>query len=144
MGQVGGREDQQSDQKFLAQFLSICDWTAIRQWVPWAIRWFDEKTYKVRIALTLYVPIVTNSNFLLTMSVHCQEIRLWEYKKWSRKRECLDVFFNFSQLIVKGNVWRSVWRICMWILGLKGLKACTAKKKVVYFPVRLFFTSNRL
>ena len=32
----------------------------------------------------------------------------------------------------------------MWILGLKGLKACTAKKKVVYFPVRLFFTSNRL
>ena len=28
---------------------------------------------------------------------------------------------KFSQLIVKGNVWRSVWRICMWILGLKGL-----------------------
>ena len=29
---------------------------------------------------------------------------------------------KFSQLILKGNVWRSVWRICMWILGLKGLK----------------------
>ena len=28
---------------------------------------------------------------------------------------------KFSQLILKGNVWRSVWRICMWILGLKGL-----------------------
>ena len=28
---------------------------------------------------------------------------------------------KFSQLIVKGDVWRSVWRICMWILGLKGL-----------------------
>ena len=28
---------------------------------------------------------------------------------------------KFSQLILKGNVWRSVWRICMLILGLKGL-----------------------
>ena len=31
-------------------------------------------------------------------------------------------FIKFSQLIVKGDVWRSVWRICKWILGLKGLK----------------------
>ena len=31
-------------------------------------------------------------------------------------------FIKFSQLIHEGNVWRSVWRICMWILGLKGLK----------------------
>ena len=30
-------------------------------------------------------------------------------------------FVKFSQLIHEGNVWRSVWRICMWILGLKGL-----------------------
>ena len=30
-------------------------------------------------------------------------------------------FIKISQLILKGNVWRSVWRICMWILGLKGL-----------------------
>ena len=29
---------------------------------------------------------------------------------------------KFSQLIHKGNVWRSVWRICMWILGLNGLR----------------------
>ena len=31
-------------------------------------------------------------------------------------------FIKFSQLILKGNVWRSVWRICTWILGLKGLR----------------------
>ena len=31
-------------------------------------------------------------------------------------------FIRVSQLIRKGNVWGSVWRICMWILGLKGLK----------------------
>ena len=30
-------------------------------------------------------------------------------------------FIKFSQLIHEGNVWRLVWRICMWILGLKGL-----------------------
>ena len=30
-------------------------------------------------------------------------------------------FIKFSQLILKGDVWRSVWRNCMWILGLKGL-----------------------
>ena len=30
-------------------------------------------------------------------------------------------FIKFSQHILWGNVWRSVWRICMWILGLKGL-----------------------
>ena len=30
-------------------------------------------------------------------------------------------FIKLSQLILKENVWRSVWRICMWMLGLKGL-----------------------
>ena len=30
-------------------------------------------------------------------------------------------FIKFSQLILKGDVWRSVWRICVWILGLKRL-----------------------
>ena len=28
---------------------------------------------------------------------------------------------KFSQLVLHGNVWRSVWRICMWILGLRVL-----------------------
>ena len=32
-------------------------------------------------------------------------------------------YIKFSELILKGNVWRSVWRICMLILGLKGLTA---------------------
>ena len=38
-------------------------------------------------------------------------------------RKMLWSFIKFSQLIFKGNVWRSVWRICMWILGLKGLSS---------------------
>ena len=38
---------------------------------------------------------------------------------------------KFSQLILQGNVWRSVWRICMWILGLKGLSEVISEKVVV-------------
>ena len=34
---------------------------------------------KAKWPLTLDVPIETNSSFLLTISIHCQEIRLWEY-----------------------------------------------------------------
>ena len=43
-------------------------------------------------------------------------------------------FIKFSQLILKGNVWRSVWRICMWISGLKGL-ICQRR---VTFPATSF------
>ena len=35
-------------------------------------------------------------------------------------------FIKVPQLILKGNVWRSVWRICMGILGLKGLRLTEA------------------
>ena len=38
--------------------------------------------------------IVTDNNFLLTMSIHCQEIKLWELVKWSPKRKCLDFLSN--------------------------------------------------
>ena len=37
------------------------------------------------------------------------------------KEKMLWFIIKFSQLILQGNVWGSVWRICMWILGLKGL-----------------------
>ena len=39
------------------------------------------------------------------------------------KEKMLWSAIKFSQLILKGNVWRSVWGICMWILGLKGLRS---------------------
>ena len=46
------------------------------------------------IPLTLQVPMVTNINFLQTISIHCQEKRLWELLKWSPKRKCLDLLLN--------------------------------------------------
>ena len=42
--------------------------------------------------------------------------------KMITKEKMLWSFNKLSQLILQGNVWRSVWRIYMWILGLKGLK----------------------
>ena len=38
------------------------------------------------------------------------------------KRENALILNQILSTILKGNVWRSVWRICMWILGLKGLR----------------------
>ena len=41
--------------------------------------------------------------------------------KMISKEKVLWSFNMFFPLILWGNVWRSVWRICMWILGIKGL-----------------------
>ena len=38
------------------------------------------------------------------------------------KGEMLCSFIKFSQLILQDNVWTLVWRICIWISGLNGLK----------------------
>ena len=45
-------------------------------------------------------------------------------------------FIKFSWLILKGSVWRSVWRICMWILGLNGLRCRSCQGIMILF--RLF------
>ena len=47
-------------------------------------------------------------------------------------------YIKFSQLILKGNVWRPVWRICMLILGLKGLML----KESIYRFVICFVIAN--
>ena len=69
-------------------------------------------------SLTLLVPVVTNINLLLTMSIHCQEIRLWALK-WSPKKKCFDLLSNSVNLFFK-EMYRDQ-GICMWILGHKGL-----------------------
>ena len=38
------------------------------------------------------------------------------------KGENASILNQIHSTILKRNVWRSVWRICMWMLGLKGLK----------------------
>ena len=74
-------------------------------------------------SLTLQVPMVTNIKFLLTISIHCQEIRLWELLKWSPKRKCLDLLSNSLNTFFN-NMYRDQLGefVYMCILGLKGLK----------------------
>ena len=40
-------------------------------------------------------------NFVLPISIHCQEIRLWELIKWSSKRKCLDLLSNSLNTFLK-------------------------------------------
>ena len=71
--------------------------------------------------LTRQVPWVTNIHFFLTISIHCQEKRLRELIiKNDHQRENILIFYQIFSNILKGNVWRSVWRISIWIVGLTG------------------------
>ena len=49
--------------------------------------------------------------------------------KLIKKRENALILNQILSTILKRNVLRSVWRICMWILGLKGL----TKYEFTYF-----------
>ena len=76
------------------------------------------------ITVTLINPLSPNSdqqqfspNNIHTMS----RDKVMRINKMITIEKMLWSFIKFSQLIVKGDVWRSVWRICIWILGLKGL-----------------------
>ena len=65
---------------------------------------------------------MTNNNFLLTIIHTLSRDKVMRINKMIIIEKIPWSFIKFSLLILKGNVWRSVWRICMWILGLKGLK----------------------
>ena len=47
---------------------------------------------------------------------------IMRYNQMITKEKMLWSFIKLSQLVSdQGDVWISVWRICMWILGLEGL-----------------------
>ena len=51
--------------------------------------------------LTLQAPMVTNINFLPTISIPCQEIRLWESVKWSLRENALIFYQILSTTSLK-------------------------------------------
>ena len=67
----------------------------------------------------------TNINFLLTISRDCQEQSLWELIKWSQREKSLIFYQILPTNSFKWNVWRSVCRICTWVLGLNRLTIWT-------------------
>ena len=107
---------------------------------PWLLR--------PRVWITQLNPLSANSdqqqfspNNIHTLSRN----KVMRINEMITKEKMPRSFIKFSQLIHKGNVWRSVWRICMWILGLKGLKLtyhaksmdrlylCSLKSEETYF-----------
>ena len=85
----------------------------------WILRRYMSLTSK----LTLEVPVVTKINFLLTISIQCQEIRFWELIKWSPKRKCFDLFSNSLNLFFKEMYRDQFGEFASGYSGLKGLKA---------------------
>ena len=51
--------------------------------------------------------------------------KAYEIYQIDYQRENALILNQILSTILKRNVWRSVWRICMWILGLKGLSYVT-------------------
>ena len=49
-------------------------------------------------------------------------VKIMRITKLMTKREIALISDQILSTILKRNVWRSVWRICIWILGLKGLR----------------------
>ena len=60
---------------------------------------------------------VFSPNYINTLS----RKKVGRINKMMNKGEMLWFLTKFSRLILYGNVWTLVWRICIWILGLKGL-----------------------
>ena len=73
------------------------------------------------IYLTLSAPMVTKINFLLTISIPCQEIRLWELMKWSLKRKCFDLLSNSLNSLCKEIYRDQFGELVCGFWGFKGL-----------------------
>ena len=58
--------------------------------------------------------------FLLTISIQCQEIRLWELIKWSPKRNCFDLLSNSLNLFFKEMYKDQFGEFACGYWGLKG------------------------
>ena len=69
---------------------------------------------------SLFNPIVTNVNFLLTISMQCQEIRSWELIKWSPRGKCLDLLSNSHNLFFKEMYGDQFGEFVCGYWGLKG------------------------
>ena len=119
----------QSRNKFLAKGKCIL-MSSIFHWYGHTTVWTFEQSFVDFKLLhvwtffnvkTLQVPIVTNINFLLTFSIHRPDKKVRRIDIVVTK-EMLWSLTKFSQLILQQKVWRWDWRICMWILGLKGLR----------------------
>ena len=92
--------------------------------------------------------MVTNINFLLTISIQCQEIRLWELIKWWPKRKCFDLLSNCLNSFFKEMYRDQFGEFACGYWGLKGQKFSLQVthwkgdvKKLTWAPSTLNFSS---
>ena len=64
--------------------------------------------------------MVTNINFLPTISIPRQEIRLWVFMKWSPTRKCHDLLSNSLNYFIKEMHRDQFEELVCWYWGLKG------------------------
>ena len=65
--------------------------------------------------------MVTNINFLLTISIDYQEISLWELIKWSSKRKYVLIFYQILNTYFFKEIYRDQFGEFVWgYWGLKG------------------------
>ena len=70
--------------------------------------------------LTIQVPRVTNIHFFPNNFNTLPREKVTRTNKMIIKGK---MFYQIFSNILKGNVWRSVWTICIWIVGLMGEQA---------------------
>ena len=83
---------------------------------------YETKKIEKQLRLTFKVLRVTNINFLLTTSEIIKNKGYENYLIDYQGSENTLILNQILSTILNRYVWKSVWRICMWILGLKGLK----------------------
>ena len=70
----------------------------------------------------ILTPIVTNINFLLTMSIVLKEIRSWEWIKWSPEKDAL-IFYQIGRgrnvSCIQMICWNKSRQGCSWRTGRK-------------------------
>ena len=117
-----------SNIQFLLSILITC---SVNSWISWCSIKFSQIIRKKMIGrwmveLTLQLPWVTKSEFLLTISIQYQADKWWEYRKMSVWELWVDPIPNSPNWHQK-NCMGEVKRIIYKILGVKGLMITTVK-----------------
>ena len=82
---------------------------------------YSQTCFTVRHPLNLLSPNSDQHQFSPNIIHTFSRDKVRRINKMITKEKMPWSFIKFSQLILKGNVCRSLWRICTCILGLKGL-----------------------
>ena len=115
-----------------------------QEWLKWWPTTDDQKMVSLlwenNFVLTLQVPRVTN------IHLFSNNFKTLPREKVTRTNKMIikgKMFYQIFSNILKGNVWRSVWTICIWIVGLMGEQAWRSGESTRLPPMWPGFKSRR-